>query len=96
MLMLQRLRDESHRFAIAYHRVLRHKAGLRSILEEIPGVGPKKRKALLRRLGSLEGVKRASDEELRALPEISEADAGRIRRFLNSLEGLGPDGGGGA
>ncbi len=88
MLFLQRLRDESHRFAIRYHRELRRKAGLRSILDEIPGVGPKKRRALLRGLGSLEAVKRASEDELRALAGISSADAVRIRRFLASLAGL--------
>ena len=88
MLLLQRVRDEAHRFAIRYHRELRRKAGLRSILDEIPGIGPKKRRALLRRLGSLEAVKRASEDELHALPEISRSDAGRIRRFLASLVSL--------
>lgn len=85
MLLLQRVRDEAHRFSIRYHRELRRKAGLRSILDEIPGIGPKKRRALLRRLGSLEAVKRASEDELHALPEISRSDAGRIRRFLASI-----------
>ena len=88
MLLLQRLRDESHRFAIRYHRQLRRKAGLRSILDEIPGIGPKKRRALLRGLGSLEAVKRASEAELRALAGVSAADSVRIRRFLDSLAGL--------
>jgi excinuclease ABC subunit C len=53
LLLLQRIRDESHRFAIEFQRGLRSRAGLVSILEEIPGIGPGKRRALLRELGSL-------------------------------------------
>ena len=82
LLMLQRVRDESHRFAIRYHRELRSKLGTRSILDELPGIGPVKRRALLRSLGSLERVKRASEDELRAVPKITRADAARIARFF--------------
>jgi excinuclease ABC subunit C len=81
-LLLQRIRDESHRFAIRYHRELRRKAGLRSILDELPGIGPAKRRALLRGLGSLERVKAASVAELAELPRISRADAELIHRFF--------------
>jgi excinuclease ABC subunit C len=82
MRLLQRVRDESHRFAIGYHRELRGKMGLRSILDELPGIGPVKRRALLRTLGSLERVKSASQEELAAVPKVTAADAALIARFF--------------
>jgi len=84
LLLLQRVRDESHRFAIQYHRELRSKAGVRSVLDELPGIGPGKRKALLRALGSLEGVRRASEAELAAVPRVTAADAPRILRFFRT------------
>jgi excinuclease ABC subunit C len=87
LLLLQRIRDESHRFAITYHRSLRKKAGLRSVLDELPGIGPVKRRALLRAFGSLERVRTASVEELAAVPRVSRADAERLCRFLAGLEG---------
>jgi excinuclease ABC subunit C len=83
-LLLQRIRDESHRFAIRYHRELRSKSGLRSILDELPGIGPVKRRALLRGLGSLERVKRASVEELAGVPKVSRVDAELIHRFFRA------------
>lgn len=86
MLLLQRIRDESHRFAISYHRELRRKMGMRSILDELPGIGPVKRRALLRALGSLERVKNASEEELAAVPKVSAADAARIARFFRDSD----------
>lgn len=84
LLLLQRIRDESHRFAIRYHRELRSRLGLRSILEELPGIGPAKRRSLLRVLGSLERVKQASAEELASVPKLTRADAERIARFFGS------------
>jgi excinuclease ABC subunit C len=87
LLLLQRVRDESHRFAIAYHRELRRKTQLRSILDELPGIGPVKRRALLRHLGSLERIKAASPEELAAVPKLSSADVGLIHRFFHPPEG---------
>jgi excinuclease ABC subunit C len=71
LLLLARIRDEAHRFAITYHKKLRGKAALASHLEEIPGVGPKRRKALLRRFGSLKGVTEATQAELREVEGIS-------------------------
>lgn len=82
LLMLQRVRDESHRFAIRYHRELRRKLGMRSILDELPGIGPVKRRSLLRELGSLERVKRASVDELAAVPRITRADAELLASFF--------------
>jgi excinuclease ABC subunit C len=85
MLLLQRVRDESHRFAIEYQRELRSKVNLSSILEELPGIGPSKRKALLKTLGSLRSVRNATLEELAAVPGISARDAESIRRFFDAL-----------
>jgi excinuclease ABC subunit C len=83
--MLQRIRDESHRFAIEFQRGLRSKAGLVSILEEIPGIGPGKRRALLRELGSLRAVRNASAERLAAVSGISARDAATLRGFFDAL-----------
>jgi excinuclease ABC subunit C len=90
LLLLQRVRDESHRFAIAYHRALRRKAATRSILDELPGIGPVKRRALLRTLGSLERVKGATEQQLAEVPKLSRADAGLIYRFFHEPGSL-PD-----
>ena len=86
LLLLQCVRDESHRFAIEYQRRLRNRTGLVSILEELPGIGPKKRRALLRSLGSLKEVRSASAERLRQVPGISEGDAELIWRFFDAAE----------
>jgi excinuclease ABC subunit C len=64
LLLVQRIRDEAHRFAVAFHRRARSMRDLRSELDEVPGVGPRRRKALLTRFGSLAGVRRATREEL--------------------------------
>jgi excinuclease ABC subunit C len=85
LLLLQRVRDESHRFAIEFQRDLRSKLGLTSILEELPGIGPSKRRALLRQLGSLRAVRGASQEDLAAVPGVSVRDAATIRRFFDAL-----------
>ncbi len=70
--MLERLRDETHRFAITYHRKLRSKATLRSRLEDIPGVGPARRKALLKHFGSLKQICAASLDDLLRTPGLPE------------------------
>jgi excinuclease ABC subunit C len=85
LLLVQRIRDEAHRFAIEFQRSLRSRAGLVSVLEEVPGIGPGKRRALLRELGSLRAVREASVERLRAVPGISERDAVALRAFFDSL-----------
>ena len=61
---LQRIRDEAHRFAIEYHRTLRGKRMIDSILDGVPGVGPARKKALIRRFGSLKRIREAGEEEL--------------------------------
>ena len=85
LLFLQRVRDESHRFAIEFQRSLRSKQSFTSILEELPGIGPKKRQALLRELGSLRAVRAASEAALAAVAGISPRDAATIRRFFDAL-----------
>ena len=69
--LITRVQDEAHRFAVEYHRSLRGKAQVKSVLDEIPGVGPARRKALMRHFKSIQEIKGASVEELAALPEIN-------------------------
>ena len=85
LLGLQRVRDEAHRFAISFQRELRRRAGMTSILQEIPGIGPGKRKSLLRELGSLKRVREAPVETLAAVPGLSRRDAEAIRNFFDAL-----------
>jgi excinuclease ABC subunit C len=73
LFMLERLRDEAHRFAITHHRKLRSRSTLHSVLEEIPGIGAQRRKALLRHFGSLKKIRQASLEELEAMPGLPQA-----------------------
>jgi len=83
---VQRVRDEAHRFAIGFHRQTRSKRTLRSELDEIPGIGPIKRRKLLSRFGSLRGVRGASIEELTSA--VGRTTAERIRAWLD--QGAGP------
>ncbi len=78
LFMLERLRDEAHRFAITYHRKLRRQSTLHSALEDIPGVGAQRRKALLRYFGSLKKVKQATLEQLKDMPGLPSTLAERI------------------
>jgi excinuclease ABC subunit C len=80
LFLVQRVRDEAHRFAITRHRARRGKAALRSKLEVVPGLGPTRRRALLRRFGSLDGIREASVEEL--TNEVPRAVALRIKELL--------------
>ena len=68
---MQRIRDEAHRFAITAHRHRRSKQGMASVLDSIPGIGPAKRKALLKHFGSVDKIKEATVEELNAVPGIT-------------------------
>lgn len=83
LLLLQRVRDEAHRFAIDYQRDLRSKLNFTSILEELPGIGPKKRKELLRYFGSLRKVQVATFQDLAMVPGISRTNAKEIYEFFH-------------
>lgn len=82
--LLQRIRDEAHRFAITGHRQQRAKARLRSPLEEIPGIGPKRRRELLRHFGGMQGIQRASVEEL---TQVTGVNADLAKRLYEALHG---------
>lgn len=84
--LITRIQDEAHRFAIEYHRSLRSKAQVKSVLDGIPGVGPARRKALMRAFRSIEEIKAASVEELAALPEINRRAAEEIFGFFHGKE----------
>jgi excinuclease ABC subunit C len=82
--LLQRIRDEAHRFAITYHRKLRGKSTLASPLEQVNGIGKKRRLQLLKKFGSLEKIRLASLEDLQALPGITESLAQKISAQLKT------------
>ncbi|MBL0714967.1 MAG: excinuclease ABC subunit UvrC [Desulfosarcina sp.] len=82
LLFLQRIRDEAHRFAIRYHRRRRRKAATESILDDIPGIGPRRRRLLMRTYGSIEKIRAASSEELRALPGMDSRAARNLAAKL--------------
>jgi excinuclease ABC subunit C len=82
LLMLRRLRDEAHRFALTFHRKIRDKKMNGSTLDEIPGVGPRRKRLLLRTFGSIEGIRRASVEEIAAVPTMTKAVAEKVREYL--------------
>jgi excinuclease ABC subunit C len=90
LLLLMRLRDEAHRFAITYHRLLRSKALTRSILDEAPGVGPGKRQKLLKAFGSLAAIKAAPAEELASRAGVDLPTARGVAAFLGCLDSLPP------
>ncbi len=80
--LITRIQDEAHRFAIEYHRSLRSKSQVRSVLDDIPGIGPSRRKALMRYFKSLEDIKNAEVEELTQVSEIPRNVAEEIYRFF--------------
>ena len=82
--LLQRVRDEAHRFAITYHRQLRGRRMTQSVLDDVPGLGPARRKRLLRELGGVKGVKTASLESLLELPWLPDAVARAVHETLHA------------
>lgn len=82
--LITRVQDEAHRFAIEYHRSLRSRSQVKSVLDDIPGVGPARRKALMRHFQSIEEVRNASVEELLALPELNRRAAEDIYGFFHT------------
>ncbi len=82
--VLQRARDEAHRFAVGYHRKLRGKEAVASTMNGITGIGPKRKKALLARFGSVEAIRRASTDELATTEGITPALAQRVKQYLGA------------
>ncbi len=82
LFLVQRVRDEAHRFAIGYHRTLRRRRGLASTLEEVPGVGPVRRRALLKQFGSLDAIRQARVDDLAAAPHMTHKVAEAIKEML--------------
>jgi excinuclease ABC subunit C len=80
--LVQRIRDEAHRFAITYHRKVRAKTGMESALDSVPGVGPKRKRALLRKFGSLRGVREASVEEIASTLGFTQSLAEKVKQYL--------------
>ncbi|WP_038039004.1 excinuclease ABC subunit UvrC [Thermorudis peleae] len=80
--LVQRIRDEAHRFAITFHRKRRAKSTIASVLDEIPGIGPRRRRALLREFGSVEGIRQASVEEIANVPGMTRALAEQVKAEL--------------
>lgn len=94
LFMLQRIRDEAHRFAIRYHQQKRTKAQRKSALDGIPGLGAAKQKALLKHFGSVKRIRAADPEELQAAPGIGPALAEKIAQALHSEPATDPPAGG--
>ena len=86
--LITRIQDEAHRFAIEYHRSLRSKAQVKSVLDDIPGVGPSRRKALMRHFGSIGEIREATVEKLCEVPEIPEHIAQQIYDFFRRKDSL--------
>jgi excinuclease ABC subunit C len=81
--LLQRVRDEAHRFAVKYHRTLRDKDAVVSVLDGISGIGPKRRQELLKHFGSLEGIRQASEEDLAKVKGMNKASAKKVWEALH-------------
>jgi excinuclease ABC subunit C len=80
--LVQRVRDEAHRFAVSFHRQKRQKTAIKSALDELPGVGPKRKKALIAAFGSVKRIREASEEQLAQVEGISPALARQIKAQL--------------
>ncbi len=85
--LLQRIRDEAHRFALSYHRNLREREALVSSIDSIPGIGPSLRKALINHIGPIEEIKKAEIKQLMKVPGIGYEKARAIKEFLGDIRG---------
>ena len=81
--LITRIQDEAHRFAITFHRQLRGKGQVRSILDDIPGVGPARRKELMKHFENIDAIKQASVEELQKLPSMNKKSAEDVYKFFH-------------
>lgn len=88
--LITRIQDEAHRFAIEYHRSLRSKSQVRSVLDDIPGIGDTRRKALMKHFKSIEAVQAASEEELSQVPGMNRAAAESVYRFFRKKKDDAP------
>ncbi|MBV9708438.1 MAG: excinuclease ABC subunit UvrC [Chloroflexi bacterium] len=84
--LLQRIRDEAHRFSITYHRKLRSDRTFKSILDEIPGIGPKRKQALMKHFGSVRAISAASLDELAALDGMNRDAAEKVKEYIGRVE----------
>ena len=84
--LITRIQDEAHRFAIEYHRSLRSKGQVHSVLDDIPGIGPARRKALMKQYKSLDSIRQASREELSRVPSMNERAAAQVYEFFHSSD----------
>jgi excinuclease ABC subunit C len=82
--LIQRIRDEAHRFAVSYHRNIRQKAAVASQIDSVPGVGPARRRALIKAFGSVRGIKAASAEDIAAVPGMNTKLAEMVKDHLGS------------
>jgi excinuclease ABC subunit C len=82
LFLLQRARDEAHRFAITFHRNLRGKSAVKSALDLVPGIGPKRRKMLIRTFGSVKGIREATEEQIAVAPGMTKKVASQIKEHL--------------
>ena len=80
--LITRIQDEAHRFAIEYHRSLRGKGQIHSVLDDIPGIGPSRRKALMRQFASIEAIREADVETLKNVPSMNAKAAEAVYRFF--------------
>jgi len=80
--MLQFIRDEAHRFAIGYHRKVRSRESVKSALDNVSGIGPKRKKALLRKFGSVKAIKAASIDDIAVVPGMTRALAAKVKEYL--------------
>ena len=80
--LVQRIRDEAHRFAITYHRHRRSKTNLKSSIDSIPGIGPKRKKLLLNKFGSMKNIKAANEIDIAAVPTMTLKLAKQIKDFI--------------
>jgi excinuclease ABC subunit C len=85
LFLLVRIRDEAHRFAITYNRELRRRSRLRSMLDDIEGIGPVRRRALLRHFGSLKRIRAASTDEIAVVKGMNRELAAEVRRYLDTM-----------